>query len=743
MTPRLVVVPLLVSLALVSFAAQARTIDLLTKGAAGDGVSDDTAHLEAALEAIGDEPGTIAVASGRFLIESATIPGHVALQFRNGGQLVVADGATLEVNGPIDAHTVQIFSGDGTVSGQPDALKVLPQWFGAKGDGVHDDARAIQQAADLAANATGRTLFIPEGEYLFHSNLDFRCHVECRGLFIKSMEINEDRTQFSHDLFLPTHHPHTDAQIRFVPDHEAVALDPRAFFGIAEGDIEVPNYQDVPRAGGNGTVDLAEGGTLRFYSTDFFSSRRVRKGAHFYDRNDITQLVSSRGNVFPEFAFDYAAPPEAAGWDPEKAYDKGDYCTHEGEVFKATWASGPGSGYTHRHFGSIEIGPVEPNPGAGTTVHAYEYENGTADSIYIWRRVGTEVWYRPKDAPLTVNGLRMEVRLEGHEGEVKRISAGAMAVTRSNMTFNNIEISVRDREATLSRLLSSAHCVNNTFNNGYFSGATSAHLGYNILNSNVANFRYNDCISTNSRKGMDGRHGKNITVDGGFYNVIDDHYGRNYTIRNITLSGESVRVPGDSTPDADLQNWQFSPRSAMAFNGANFHLEHITVIGGRGGILSARSDVGDLYGTVTLRDVTVRGNRGDVHAFRHGVDPDFDFASEVGVPGRLLIENVRMENPGRLAFTFGQGFEGRGGYGTVQVRNSGPVGRVHTTSSSLTFSECLLEDADFRTGADARVHFRSCEFRGSFTGLEREALGMASGNTATGGGEPPLPADGD
>ena len=726
-------------IAITAAQAHARTVDIAALGASGDGATDATAHFEEALASLGGEAGTIEINGGQFLVNSITFPDTVGLHFRNGGQLVVAEGETVTIDGPIDAHTVQIFGGDGSVTGSPDALQVLPQWFGAKGDGVHDDARAIQQAADFAANATGRMLFIPEGEYLFHSNLSFRCHVECRGLFIKSMEINEDRTEFSNDLFLPTHHPYTDAQIMFVPDHAAVALDASAFFGIAEGDMELPIYREVPLADGSGTIDLAEGGTLRFYSTDFFSSRQVRKGAHFYDRNDITQLVSGRGNVFPEFAFSYAAPPRAQAWDAETEYTKGDYCTHEGAVFKATWPSGPGSGYTHRHFGAIEIGPAPPNPGAGTTSHNFEYENGTADSITIWRRVETEVWYRPKDTPLTVNGLRMEVRLEGHEGLVKRVSAGAMAVTRSNMVFNKLEISVRDREATMSRLLSSAHCVNNEFNNGYFSGATSAHLGYNILNSNVANFRYNDCISTNSRKGMDGRHGKNITVSGGFYNVIDDHYGRNYTIRNVTLSGESVFVPNDSTPNADLQNWRFGSRGAMNFNGANFHLEHITVIGGRGGILAARSDVGDLYGTITLRDVTVRGNEGNVTLFQHSVSPSFDFASRVGVPSQLIIENARMENPGKFELRLGQGFDGRGGYGPVHVRNAVPIGNVHTTSRELSFTECTLVASHFDASNDARVNFRHCVFEGEISGLDPSAIGIATGSLVRSGEAAPFP----
>jgi hypothetical protein len=231
--------------------------------------------------------------------------------------------------------------------------------------------------------------------------------------------------------------------------------------------------------------------------------------------------------------------------------------SYGGELFKATWPSGPGSIFEDRFLGTVDIGPVRPDPGQPSTRHDFVFDDGSEDIIYIWRCVRTQVWYRPKDRPLTVDGLRVEVRLEGHEGESKRISAGAVNVNRSNMTFNNLEITVRDREATLGRLLNSSQAVNLEFNNGYFSGATYHGLGYNILNSNVANIRYNDCISTNSRKGLDGRHGKNITIQGGFFNVIDDHYGRNYIIRDVVMSGLSTNIPGYVTPDADLQAWHF------------------------------------------------------------------------------------------------------------------------------------------------------------------------------------------
>lgn len=325
------------------------------------------------------------------------------------------------------------------------------------------------------------------------------------------------------------------------------------------------------------------------------------------------------------------------------------------------------------------------------------------------------------------------MRLKGHEGETKRISAGAMSVNRSNMTFNNLEITVRDREATLSSLLSSNNAVNLEFNNGYFSGATSHGLGYNIRNNYVANVRYNHCISTNSRKGMDGHLSKNVTVNGGFYNVIDDHYGRNFIIRDVVMSGQSTNIPGYVTPDADLQAWHFRTIRPFGFTGGNLYIENVTVNEASGGILSVRGDIGDLYGTIVLRDITIRRNKEDVHLFNHSINPDFDFASEVRTPDRMIIEDIGLENPGRLTLNVGSGFDSST-YGPVDVRNSGPFGDVQSSSTSLTFSGCQIKDAQFRTEPGALIHFRNCTFLGEIYGLDETNIGTAFGNVKTGEG---------
>ena len=62
---------------------------------------------------------------------------------------------------------------------------------------------------------------------------------------------------------------------------------------------------------------------------------------------------------------------------------------------------------------------------------------------------------------------------------------------------------------------------------------------------------FNSCISVNARNGLAGRHGKNVTVNGGHYNRIDDHYGKNYVIRDVVFDAWSTWVMGYRTPQCD------------------------------------------------------------------------------------------------------------------------------------------------------------------------------------------------
>ncbi|OGV36375.1 MAG: hypothetical protein A2020_02555 [Lentisphaerae bacterium GWF2_45_14] len=615
--------------------------------------------------------GTVEIAPGNYEVDELSIPETITLKIDNGAVINVKK--KLEINGVLEAGIYKIFEGPGQVAGKVKTVNVYPQWFGAAGDGKNDDSDAIQKAADFAQFSFGGLLFIPPGRYLFSSDIKIRCDIECKGLLIKEIEVDESKTSFSYASFCKSHFLKNVSQISFVPDTEKLELSPDAFYGIKENDFKLPSFKAIPLANGSGTVDLEEGGTLTFSSTDFFSSRQCNNGDEFYDKNDCTQLVSPAGDVFPEFCFSYGKVPETEVWSAESIYKKGDYCKFNGETYKATWPSGKDAIFTNPYKGTVKVGPVSPDGKSQTISYKFKYSDGSEDKLTIWRKVGMKVAYSPPQRSLTVNGLAVEIYLKNDNGQNKRIwQDSTVSVKRSGITFNNMRISCKSRNATLDSLCRVSSCANVTFNNGYFSGATNHGTGYNIIHSNCANITYNNCISTNCRDAMAGRHGKNITVNGGFYNRIDDHYGKNYTIRNVEINALSTFIPGYRTPKADMEKWGFQPEPAFAFGGGNIFIENCRIYNCLI-LFVARGDIGDLYGTITLKDIVIESG-GDVTVFAHGISDKFDYAHKIRVPDRIIIENVFVNSPWKLKISV-DGFNGIP-YGQFYLRNCDQTGGV-------------------------------------------------------------------
>jgi hypothetical protein len=123
----------------------------------GSTVADAVAAIATAQAILHIYPGT------HNINNDLAIPNNITLCPEHGAVLNVASGKTLTINGPIRADLWQIFSGPGTVAGDPKVEAILPQWFGAKGDNSTDDASAINKAAALARAATCKTLRLPPG----------------------------------------------------------------------------------------------------------------------------------------------------------------------------------------------------------------------------------------------------------------------------------------------------------------------------------------------------------------------------------------------------------------------------------------------------------------------------------------------------------------------------------------------------------------------------------------------------
>ena len=548
--------------------------------------------------------------------------------------------------------------------------------------------------------------------------------MECRGTLVKQIVLDPSRHIELHpQVFLPSDSTLDSVAICIANDRESLNLDPAPFYGASENSFKLPAFNDIPLADNpDRYVDLEEGGTLVIRSSDFFTSRNNNRGDELYERNDCSQLVSPLGDIYPELAFDYPAPPDAPEWCADTVYRKGDYCRCAGILYKATWPSGADTSYEHRILGKVDVGPHSPEEGGR---YAFTYADGTEDRLTVWREVTTAVTYSPPQRPITINGLDIEIMSpEPFDGPRRINDGGTVSITRSNVTLNNLRLSCVDRSLQLSSLCGVSGCCNVTFNSARVSGATYHGLGYNLLHSNCANITYRNCVSINCRDAIAGRHGKNILVDGGHFNRIDDHYGRNITVRNAEIHGVSTTVPGYCTPEADLSQWRFAPSGAFAFGGCNFRIESCRIVG-CSSLFSGRGDTADLYGTVTLRDITIESDE-DVTLFSHSFSEDFDFAHQVRLPERLLIENVTLTGQGRLRLNACGTPDVH--YGVVQVRNCGEIGSVNGREVEYTFEACTLTDTEFGNGDNVRCNFRDCQFSGQITGIDADGIGYSTGS---------------
>ena len=98
--------------------------------------------IQDALTAISSNQAILRVPAGTHNISANLIvPSNVTLRVERRATLAIPQGVILTINGALEAGLYQIFSctGTGKVVFSPGAVKeILPQWFGAKGDGVAD-----------------------------------------------------------------------------------------------------------------------------------------------------------------------------------------------------------------------------------------------------------------------------------------------------------------------------------------------------------------------------------------------------------------------------------------------------------------------------------------------------------------------------------------------------------------------------------------------------------------------------
>jgi len=129
---------------------------------------------------IGKKRRTLRVNAKERVSENLTIPSNVTLRFEDEGVCEIEAGATLTINGPVQAVGSRIFSGAGrVVFGHGYVEAVYPQWWGAKADDSGDDTAAIQAAID--SHPTGGMVRFPRGRYEISSRIVVRSGIVLDG----------------------------------------------------------------------------------------------------------------------------------------------------------------------------------------------------------------------------------------------------------------------------------------------------------------------------------------------------------------------------------------------------------------------------------------------------------------------------------------------------------------------------------------------------------------------------------
>ena len=159
-------------------------------GAEGDGATDDTTKIQAAIDAFDN----VLIPKGTYVLGAdLTLDAGKTLSFLDGGIISVSSTKTLTINGCIDAGLYKIFEGSGTIRINPgETQEVVASWWGASPSATASvNTTAIQASIDALGTTVATTPIqthnftwrLPGGFYEIDAEIEFKTEIHYGKIF--------------------------------------------------------------------------------------------------------------------------------------------------------------------------------------------------------------------------------------------------------------------------------------------------------------------------------------------------------------------------------------------------------------------------------------------------------------------------------------------------------------------------------------------------------------------------------
>lgn len=263
--------------------------------------------------------------------------------------------------------------------------------------------------------------------------------------------------------------------------------------------------------------------------------------------------------------------------------------------------------------------------------HVFPPVDRTYDDLTLVR----SFYYRERESALEVKGLALTFDSDTH--------GGGVLLNRSNSIIRDYTVSALNNTTTM---LLINDCVNVTVDNVQMSNCY-----YGVSVSNASLVKINNSYFKDCGRSVTGRHGKHVTVEGGFHNVIDSHWGNYFVVKNLDMKG------------------------LLQYAGTDFMAENVNIMVDGSAMFQFRHDTPELDGTLSFKNVNVKYTPSNLRflIYMNIVSKSvYDWEKTLRLPKNIFFENINVS-----------GGQDEGGTSIIRFGSDG-LGQDHSFIGNLT-----------------------------------------------------------